>query len=469
MKKIKILTITLVIIAITMIAFWGVYTQVQNRMENQVKNYSYAADLKGSRNVRLKVSTGNKRTIKDAEGKIVEDTENLTDEQIAEKGYTKEEVPYNSEEVKTLENYKASQKIMEKRLKKLGANYYNIKLDEKTGDIIIEMTEDENTDSVIGNLNTVGKFEIVDSQTNEALMNNQDIKSAKVMYGAGSSTTNNGTSVYLDIEFNKEGAKKLEEISSQYVKTEDTSTEENTTSEEASTEENTEEKTSEEKKITMKIDDAEIMSTNFDEPIRTGKLQLSIGSSATDEETLKNYATRASSMATVLDTGNIPVKYDVDENQYVLSDITEKEMEIIIYIVLGIMAIAFIALIVRYKGLGVLGVISYIGLVSLFMLVIRYTNVVLSIEGLFGMAIVLLLNYILVYNLLRKEDKKGEIYKGFFIKILPIIILAITFCFINWMPMNSFGTVMFWGIVLMAVYNGIVTNSLLKINTGKEK
>lgn len=469
MKKIKILTITLAIIAITMIAFWGIYTQVQNRMENQVKNYSYAPDLRGSRNVRLKVSTGNKRTIKDAEGKVVEDTESLTDEQIAEKGYTKEEAPYNSEEVKTLENYKTSQKIIEKRLKKLGVNYYSIKLDEQTGDIIIEMTEDDNTDSVVGNLNTVGKFEIVDSQTNEVLMNNQDVKLAKVMYSSGSSTTGNGTSVYLDIEFNKEGAKKLEEMRSQYVKTEEASTEENTTSEENATEENTQEEDSNEKKITMKIDDTTIMSTNFDEPIRTGKLQLSIGSSASDEATLQNYVTRASSMATVLDTGNIPVKYDIDENQYVLSDVTEKEMEIAIYVVLGIMVIALIALMVKYKGLGALGVISYIGLVSLFMIVIRYTNVVLSIEGLFGLAIVLILNYILIYHLLRKENKKGEIYKGFFIKILPIIILAITFCFINWMPMNSFGTVMFWGIALMAVYNGIVTNSLLKINERKEK
>ena len=95
MKKIKILTITLAIIAITMIAFFGVYTQEPNRMENQMKDYSLAMDLKGSRNIRLKVNTENKTTIKDAEGKEVEE-ENLTDEEIAEKGYTKEEIPNNN-------------------------------------------------------------------------------------------------------------------------------------------------------------------------------------------------------------------------------------------------------------------------------------------------------------------------------------------------------------------------------------
>ena len=462
MKKIKILTITLAIIAITMIAFLGIYTQVQNRMENQVKDYSYAMNLKGSRNIKLKVNTESTTTIKDAEGKVVEDTENLTDEQMVEEGYIKEEIPYNTEEVKNVENYKDSQKVIEKRLKKLGVDDYIIKLDEQTGDIVIEFAENDKTDAIISNVNTTGKFEIVDSETNEVLMNNDDIKLARVMYGSGSTTSGNGTSVYLDIEFNKEGKKKLEEISNQYVKTETSSTEENTESEENAT-------TTIEKKITMKIDDEEIMSTSFDEPVRTGKLQLSIGSATTDLDTLQGYIDQASNMATVLDTGKIPVKYDLSENQYILSDITENDKQIAEYIVLGVLALALIALIIRYKALGVLGAISYVGLVALFTIVIRYTNVVLSIESFFGMIIVFLLNYILINQVLAKNDNKKEVYKEFFIKIVPIMIMVITFSFINWTPISSFGMVMFWGIALIAAYNMLVTNSLLKIKTGKEK
>ena len=67
MKKIKILTITLIVVAITMIAFFGVYTKVQNRMENQVKDYDFAMDLKGSRNIKLKVSEDNNAETKTAE------------------------------------------------------------------------------------------------------------------------------------------------------------------------------------------------------------------------------------------------------------------------------------------------------------------------------------------------------------------------------------------------------------------
>ena len=466
MKKIKILTITLVIIAITMIAFFGVYTQVQNRMENQIKDYTDAMDLKGSRNIRLTVSTGNTTVVKDAEGKVIE--EELTDEQIAEKGYTKEEVPDNKEEIKNVENYKASKKVIEKRLKKLGVDNYHIKLDEQSGDMVIEFTENDQTDSIISSIKTAGKFEIVDSQTNEVLMNNGDIKKAKVMYGSGNSTgtANSGTSVYLDIEFNKEGKKKLEEISNQYVKVEENTTEEeNANEEENTTEENATDK--EEKTVTMKVDNETIMSTSFEEPIKIGKLQLSVGSSATDADTLQGYVDQASNMATVLDTGHMPVKYELGENQYVLSDITTNDTEIAVYVVLAIIVLGIILLFIRYKVVGTLGIISYIGFISLFMLLVRYTNVVLSLEGILGILIVFVLDYRLINKLLKHN--KIESYQEFFTQIIPIMILAITFCFIRWVPISSFGMVMFWGIVLIAIYNSIVTNYLLKINAGKEK
>ena len=68
----------------------------------------------------------------------------------------------------------------------------------------------------------------------------------------------------------------------------------------------------------MKIDDQEIMSTSFDEPITTGKIQLSVGSATTDRTALQNYVDQAQSVATTLDTGKLPVKYDLEKNQYIL-------------------------------------------------------------------------------------------------------------------------------------------------------
>lgn len=473
MKKVKILTITLAIALISMVAFAGVYVTKQNRMEDKVKSYTYAMDLKGARTITLKVDTSKKTTIKDSEGKEVENSSNLTDKEISEKGYTKEETDYNSKDALNVENYKKSKEIIEKRLKELKIDNYVTRLNEQTGEIIVEIPENSDTDNIVTNLGTTGKFEILDSETNEVLMDNNDIKLANVVYGSNSSngTTNQGTSIYLNIEFTKEGTKKLEDISGKYVKTSNETNTENTS-------ESTDTSSSSEKKITMKIDDEEIMSTSFDEVIKTGRLQLSIGSSSTDQKTLQTYVEQANNMATVLDTGKTPVKYTVDENHYVLSDITENELKTVEYAIMGIVLISLIVLIVRYKLNGLLGAISYIGLASIFVLLIRYANVVLSLEGIFGIVVTLILNYVFINKLLAKlkeetlsketvKNKTQETYKQYFIKIIPIIIAVIAFCFAGWEPISSFGMIMFWGIVLIAIYNIIITNNLLKIRASK--
>ena len=473
MKKLKMLTIVLVVILITMIAFGGIYIQKQNRMENIIKNYSYAMDLKGARNIRLKVNQENKTVIKDSEGKEVESSEDLTDDQIKEKGYTKEEIPYNSQESQKEENYKESKKIIEERLKSLKITDYNIKIDESTGDILLEIAENDNTDSIVSNIGTVGKFEIIDSETKEVLMDNNDIKLANVMYGSSNSSTtssSSGTTVYLNIEFTKDGAKKLEDISNKYVKTETT---QNTTESE-----DTDNSESTEKKITMKIDDEEIMSTSFDETLKTGKLQLSIGKATTDSKTLESYVTQASNMAVVLDSGKMPIKYEVDENQYILSDITSQELDIVVYILVGIVAILSIIFIIRYKSYGAIGAVSYIGLISIFLILIRYANVAVSIQGILAISLVFILNYVFVNKLIGKVNKKElkekttnqkikEVYKEFFVKIIPICIATIVFCFAGWDPISSFGMIMFWGIVLIAIYNYIITSTLVKIQDNK--
>ncbi len=472
MKKVKILTITLAIALISMVAFAGVYVTKQNRMEDKVKSYTYAMDLKGARTITLKVDTSKKTTIKDSEGKEVKNSSNLTDEEISEKGYTKEETDYNPSDVLNVENYKKSKEIIEKRLKELKIDNYVTRLNEQTGEIIVEIPENSDTDNIVTNLGTTGKFEILDSETNEVLMDNNDIKLANVVYGSNSSsTTSSGTSIYLNIEFNKEGTKKLEDISGKYVKTSNEKNTENTS-------ESTDTSSSSEKKITMKIDDEEIMSTSFDEVIKTGRLQLSIGSSSTDQKTLQTYVEQANNMATVLDTGKTPVKYTVDENHYILSDITENELKTVEYAIMGIILISLIVLVVRYKLNGLLGAISYLGLASIFVLLIRYANVVLSLEGIFGIVVILVLNYLFVNKLLSKlkeetlskdivNSKTKETYKQYFIKIIPIIIAIITFCFAGWEPISSFGMIMFWGVALIAVYNIIITNNLLKIRASK--
>lgn len=484
MKKVKILTIVLVIVLISMISAFGLYTTVQNRMEDQVKDYVYAMDLNGARNIRLTVNTDSEEVIKDSEGKIVDSEEELTDEQLKEKGYTKESVANNSQEILTKENYEKTKKILENRFKEQGIEEYEISVNEENGEFLIKIPENKNTDKVVSNLNTVGKFEIIDSETKEVLMNNDDLKEAKVMYGA-SSTSSNGTTVYLDMEFTKEGTKKLENISNTYKKveeeqntntSEETDNSNRTTNEETNTEANeSEENAEKEKQITMKLDEQEMLTTSFDETIKTGTLQLSIGASETDSKTLQGYAEQAGTIASVLNSGNMPVKYDISQNEYILSDVTSQDLQYVKLAIVIAIAVAIIILVIRFKMNGLLAGISFIGFTALYNILLKYTNVTLSIQGIFGIAIILVLAYIFINMILTKiknskeEMTKEEInksikesYKEFFIKIIPICIAVVVFCFTNWMAISSFGMVMFWGIVLIAISN-LVIATLLKI------
>lgn len=446
MKNIKILTIILLIVLVSMIGFFGIYKQNKNQMSNIVKDYSYAMDLNGARTLKLVLNSE------------------------------------NSDEEKTEENYQKAKTIIEKRLKKLGVEEYKIVLNSENGEMIIQMPENTSTDSIVSNLTTVGKFEIIDSETNEVLLDNNSIQSSSVLYN----TTTSGTSVYLEIAFNKEGKSKLEEVSKTYVKSKNTTTSENNTSTENTTTEDTNSSeetntttdttTSTEKKITMKIDDKEIMSTYFEEPITTGKIQLSVGSASTDTTTLNGYIQQAQNVATELDCGKLPVKYDLEKNQYILSNISKQDLTYTVIAITVIAVIAIIILTIKYKSNGLLTGIAYVGFTALYLLLIRYTNVTISIESIFAIAIVLILNYIftamLLYNIKKLKEEKTEnvmnesiskTYIKFFDRIIPICIMVVAFCFVKWTPMSSFGMTAFWGIVMIAIYNAVVTNSLMKI------
>ena len=499
-KKLKILVCTLITILIAMIAIFGVYTQYQNRMQNNVKGYAYGMDLIGERTILLSPSTGTEEKITDANGNEVTDADDLTDEELAEKGYTKEEIKTNTDEEMNKENFQKSKEIIEKRLKQLSVAQYTINVNEENGQIIINIPENTDTESIINDIIPIGKFEIIDSETKEVLMNNNHIKEAKVMYGQNSSQ--GGTNVYLTIEFNKEGKAKFEEITNTYKTIEETDTENtNTTSEDtnSSTEENNttensttnnttseteatdtaenaeSEETEKQKEVILQIDGEQLMTTSFDEVVTTGEMSLVVGQATTDEEQIQTYASNALDMATLIGNGEIPIEYE-GYSQYIQSDITKEELHIIEIAIISIAAIALLILIIRHKTNGFLASISYVGLAAIFALIIRYTNVTVAIEGIFAIAIILIINYIFQNKLLAKvkelKEKKEsaivgkamkETYKDFFIKIIPICIMAIAFCFINWTPISSFGMIMFWGLLLIAVYNPLITQYLLKI------
>ena len=58
-------------------------------------------------------------------------------------------------------------------------------------------------------------------------------------------------------------------------------------------------------------------------------------------------------------------------------------------------------------------------------------------------------------------------YKELFSRLVPVIIITLVFCFSGWTNLSSFGMVMFWGLILIAIYNIVVTKTLLKLKESK--
>lgn len=430
-NKLKIITIILLIVLITMIGFLGIYAKEKNVVESKVKDYKFDMNLEGKRIVTLNFETENSEQTEDS-----------------------------------LDKYRQAKEILEKRLNKLSVPNYVVRLNDATGEIVVELPETENTDNWITTLTTVGKLEIIDSQTNEVLLNNDQVKTSEVLR----STTSSGTAIYFSIEFNDEGTKKLEEITKTYVPVKEENNAENTKNTENAEEDNK----SKEKTITMKIDDENVMSTSFEEPITDGKMHLTVGQASTDRDELNQNLKQARNMSTILSTKNLPLNYKLDGNEYIESLSKDGVVNFIIICIIAILAVTSIILVIKYKMNGLLVALANIGFSALLLLTIRYWNVVIATEGIAALIIVMILNFVLSNKILsninkEKDNKKLEIkniiniaIKEFTFKIIPLLIISVVFAFAVWSSTSSFGMIMFWGLTLIEFYNLIITKSLLK-------
>ena len=430
--------IVLVIILVSLLSFTGIYVKDKNTYKNFIPDYKFGVDLYGYRNIVVKVNDSTETKNYDEEGNLIKET---TDENKSKIAKTIEE-PVNSEESLTIDNYQAVEDTIIKRLNYLKVEGYQIKCDENTGRIYIEVPEDDNTDYIAQYCVTKGEFKILDNDTDEVLLSNADLKETKIQYSA----TSSGTTVFLTIEFNKDAAEKLKNISNTYVSSKDADGNDTT------------------KKIKMTIDDETVVSTYFEEEIDNGIIQLSIGTSS-DSSTLQTYFRQASNIAVLLNTNPMPLTYEIEINRFVHSDITMQTIKMIAIISAIVFALMLVYMIIKYKKNGLMGAILNIGFVALLLLAIRYGNVTISNLGILAIALSTIIEYITIMKILNIYSKKDNdkilkelktFAKNYAIAIIPLIVLAVTFALIKWQELNSMGMVFFWGTLIMIIYNAIV-------------
>ena len=163
----------------------------------------------------------------------------------------------------------------------------------------------------------------------------------------------------------------------------------------------------------------------------------------------------------------MPVQYSVTGNIYVSSPIEQNTINILIGIGICIALIMLIVAIVKYRVKGVIVSVCMIGFIALYLLILRYTNVVITLEGIFSIALVFIINYILnimILNRLQKNVEKtfSKALTKFSLSMIPMLILAVVCCFSSWMSLFSFGMILFWGLVTSVVYNVVITRTFLK-------
>ena len=475
MRKVKILTIVLAIVLVTLVAFGGVYIQTQNRMENKVKDYSLGRAIEGARIAEIKVAQ--------------------SDEDSGEQ----------NTELLTEENYKIVKKTIENRLNKLNIEDYTISLNKQDGTIRVEFPEDENTDSYVYYLTAQAKVQIdekaeesetdtnTENVTATELISDEMIKSAKYSY---TQNANGQYQVYLELTLTDEGQAKIQELSETYAflqseideiesaeeansedseTTENTESTNNTETAEGTNTENTSTENQETQEQNKKIATLTIAGTEYSiSKIDKNKITVLIGVESTNTTTVNNNISVAAELEMLINSGKYPVEYELTANRYVYSSISTEQLLYFGIAVLAITVVILLIFIIKYRKRGLLISISYVGFVSLFLLILRYANVKITIEGIGGIIIVMIINLAFIKTILTRMQKMKMLdeainytYKNVFSKLIPVIILVIVFCLSGWANLSSFGMAMFWGLMLMAIYNILVTKTLLKLEEEK--
>ncbi len=414
-NKITLISVVLLVVIIILASFLGIYKLKDYRVKNISPKFLLSMEFNHTRNLKMEVNDENNDAL-------------------------------------TKDNYEKAKAIVISKLSDLKVKQYVLRQNSENGTIDIQIPENEDTEKIATILNSRGKFEVTDSETNEVLLNKSHI--AKVS-SATYQQTDNSILVALKIELNKEGKKIFSDISNKYVEDE---------TEEVNPE--TGEKNA--KNIDIKIDDQTYLSYHFQKNLKAGLLKyldevegvitIPLGLSKNQDD-LEKYSEDLSILKVLLDNKEMPITYSLTD-QIESAEITNTN--IFIYIGIAIFALLFIINIIKFKLKGLVIGLLQIGYVALLMLVLRYTNVFISIEGMFAIAFIVVINFIFGYSILNDLDKIKETYFKYLLNLIPLYVLAIVFTFGIIANLTSIGNILFWGLAIMFIYNILITKTVMK-------
>lgn len=446
MKKnytLKIVLAMLFVVLVSLVSFVGVY-----KGKNLLKEYSLGKDFSDRKVVTFSVKEDTTTEETTAEEQNTENEETNTEEQNTENEETKAEEQNtenegaNSEEQKDenvqtdkQKEYKNSKNIIEKRLAAMNSEEYDIRLNESTGNLVIEVPSDFDA-NYFSEIVSKGNAQILNQSTNETIIETNGFKNASARIDSTSYTK---PVVLLSIKFTNDAKKIFKNVNTKYTDSEGKESEATfafTLNGE-----------------TLYSDTAE----SFVNTAKNGSLDLVLGQED-DEENLEDDYQSALALVSIINSGEISTDYQLDSVKIVSSNINIKTI-IIIVAIIGLIMLVYA--IYKVKKKGILPVLSLIGLVATILLVLRYTNVKITLFTILGLAVIVLSNYILILKILSND----KTFKQNFIEMLnilvPCLIVAVVFCCSPYLQLATMGMTIFWGIIVMFIYNAIITRILI--------
>ncbi len=461
MKKegsLKIALSILVIVLITLVSLGGIFVQSGNIMKNKLPDYKYGMDLKNTNimNLEIKKEEASEET---SEENTEENTEEITEENAEENAAEEENV---DKEKYNAKNYNKAKNIIEKRLKIAGANQYVVRLDEQTGNIAVELPTELSSNVAQGIYNT-GKFEIKIEDNGEVIVDKNGIKDVETSINTQyADLPEYGSIVELNYTFTKDAMKKLEDIKNNYEMTIEKKTE--TEDENGQASESTEEPEIEDRKIGIYVDGTALYSetlSSFIKYTEGGKLPLTIGGYQHDNEKLEAALQQAKIYRSFVMTEDMPFEYTASTTANIHSNISMKSIVIVFALIFLVM---FVFLLIKNKLPGIFGALTISGFISTLLLIIRFTNVELTISSIFALAVMMILQFAYVIKVSKEKSSTKEFNEntfGYMKMLIPVFLMSIAISFAKTIEFIGFGEVVFWGIIVFSIFNNIITRAML--------
>ena len=351
------------------------------------------------------------------------------------------------------EDLNKAQTVLRKRLENKNIFDAVIRTDEAKGYIYVEIpakVKDKTQDplKIVEGLDKTAVIQFRDSKGN-VVVSGQEIKSAKF---DNSPTDNTGIpDPHVTIRFTAEGRKKFAEGT----------------------------KASVGDVMPIYLDETNISSPHVSQAIDSEVAIITIGGQSMEEKEKE-----AKELAMLIDSGSLPFKLEIINKEYVGPTLGQKALDV--SILAGIISIALVMIIMIsiYRVPGIVASISLVLYAALFILILSYTGITLTLPGIASLILSLGMAVdanVIIFERLKEELAAGKsgskAFETAFSKVVGAIvdgnvttlIIAILLYIFGIGPIKGFGIVLAIGVILSMFTALVITKYILKQFMGLAK